>query len=109
MSLVRVHNFSISLDGFGAGEGQTFEAPFGHAGHRLHEWFFPTRTFQEMRGEPGGSAGIDDAFAKDWADGIGAERSWDATSSGTSAGRGLTRSGEDGGATIRHSTLPCSS
>jgi dihydrofolate reductase len=73
MSRVRVHNFSISLDGFGTGEGQTFEAPFGHAGHRLHEWFFPTRTFQEMRGEPGGSAGIDDAFAKDWAHGIGAE------------------------------------
>ena len=37
MSQVRVHNFSISLDGFGTGEGLTFDAPFGHAGHRLHE------------------------------------------------------------------------
>jgi hypothetical protein len=36
MSLVRVHNFSISLDGFGTGEGQS-HAHFGHAGDRLHE------------------------------------------------------------------------
>ncbi len=43
MSQVRVHNFSISLDGFGTGEGLTFDAPFGHAGHRLHEWVFATR------------------------------------------------------------------
>ena len=27
MSLVRVHNFSISLDGFGAGEPQSLETP----------------------------------------------------------------------------------
>jgi len=73
MSRVRVHNFAISLDGFGTGEGQTLEAPFGHAGHRLHDWFFPTHTFQEMQGKPGGSVGIDDAFARDWATGIGAE------------------------------------
>ncbi len=45
MSQVRVHNFSISLDGFGTGEGLTFDAPFGHAGHRLHEWVFPTPRF----------------------------------------------------------------
>ena len=35
MSLVRVHNFAISLDGFGTGAGQTKDAPFGHAGERL--------------------------------------------------------------------------
>ena len=40
MSQVRVHNFSISLDGFGTGDGITFDAPFGHAGHRLHEWMY---------------------------------------------------------------------
>ena len=73
MSRVRVHNFSISLDGFGTGEGQGPEAPFGHAGQRLHEWFFPTRSFQEMQGKQGGSTGIDDAFANDWGPGIGAE------------------------------------
>ena len=73
MTRVRVHNFSISLDGFGTGEGQSLEAPFGHAGHRLHEWFFPTRAFRSMQGQPGGSTGLDDAFAAQWAPGIGAE------------------------------------
>ena len=38
MSLARVQFFSISLDGFGTGEGQSHDAPFGHAGERLHEW-----------------------------------------------------------------------
>lgn len=33
MSLVRVHNFAVSLDGFGAGEGQRLEAPFGPVFH----------------------------------------------------------------------------
>jgi dihydrofolate reductase len=73
MSRVRVHNFSVSLDGFGTGEGQTLDAPFGHAGHRLHQWFFPTRTFREMQGEPEGSTGADDSFASNWSPGIGAE------------------------------------
>ena len=70
---VRVHNFSVSLDGFGTGEGQSLEAPFGHAGTRLHEWFFATRTFRAMQGQPGGSTGVDDAFARAWGPGIGAE------------------------------------
>ena len=73
MSRVRIHNFSISLDGFGTGAGQSLEAPFGHAGTRLHEWFFPTRSFQEMHGNSGGSTGIDDVFANSWGPGIGAE------------------------------------
>ncbi len=76
MSRVRVHNFSISLDGFGTGDGQTLETPFGHAGSRLHEWFFPTRTFrgmQDTQGEPDGSTGVDDAFASNWATDIGVE------------------------------------
>jgi len=72
MSTVRVHNFSVSLDGFGTGEGQTLETPFGHAGNRLHEWFFPTRTFQGFH-DSGGSTGVDDAFASNWATGIGVE------------------------------------
>jgi dihydrofolate reductase len=73
MSRVRVHNFSVSLDGFGTGEGQSLDAPFGHAGTRLHEWFFPTRSFHAMQGQPGGSDGVDDAFASTWGPGIGAE------------------------------------
>jgi dihydrofolate reductase len=73
MSRVRVHNFSVSLDGFGTGEGQNLEAPFGHAGSRLMEWFFATRTFRQMHGESGGSTGADDSFASNWGPGIGAE------------------------------------
>jgi dihydrofolate reductase len=73
MSSVRVHNFSISLDGYGAGEGQSLETPFGHAGMRLMGWALKTRTFQQMQESPGGSVGADDAFASRWATGIGAE------------------------------------
>jgi dihydrofolate reductase len=73
MSRVRVHNFSVSLDGFGTGEGQSLEAPFGHAGLRLHEWFFATRSFRAMHGESGGDTGADDAIASTGVPGIGAE------------------------------------
>jgi dihydrofolate reductase len=73
MSRVRVHNLSISLDGFCTGEAQSLEAPFGHAGTRLMEWFFDTRTFRTMHGAAGGSTGVDDAMAGRWGPGIGAE------------------------------------
>jgi hypothetical protein len=32
LSLVRIHNFAISLDGFGTGEGRSRDAHFRHAG-----------------------------------------------------------------------------
>ncbi len=73
MSQVRVHNFSISLDGFGTGDGLTLDAPFGHAGERLHEWMFTTRFWRSMDGEAGGSMGIDHAFAKQHGLTVGAE------------------------------------
>ncbi len=68
MSLARVHNFAISLDGFGTGEPQSQDAPFGHAGERLHEWMFDTRFWK-----PDGSRGVDDVFAQQHGPGIGAE------------------------------------
>jgi dihydrofolate reductase len=73
MSQVRVHNFSISLDGFGTGDDLTLEAPFGHAGERLHEWMFATRFWRAMVGEAGGSMGVDHAFAERHGLSIGAE------------------------------------
>src|SRR5271163_1157747 len=73
MSLVRVHNFAVSLDGFGTGEGQSYEEPFGHAGSRLLNGFMGTRTFRQIHGEQGGSTGVDEAFASNWGPGIGAE------------------------------------
>jgi dihydrofolate reductase len=73
MSKVRVHNFSISLDGFGTGEGLGPQAPFGHAGTRLHEWMFATRFGAPILGRSGGSEGVDEAFARRNEPGIGAE------------------------------------
>jgi dihydrofolate reductase len=40
MTELRVHNFSVSLDGFGAGAGQGVEDPLGARGELLHEWIF---------------------------------------------------------------------
>lgn len=81
MSLAVVQMFSISLDGFGTGDVQTRDAPFGHAGERLHEWMFATRWGRSRfgaddgttGGPAGGTGGIDDAFARTFATGIGAE------------------------------------
>jgi dihydrofolate reductase len=74
MSRVRIHNFSISLDGFATGEDQTLEAPFGHAGHRLHQWMFATRfAHSTVLGQPGGTEGLDHALADRHGPGIGAE------------------------------------
>jgi dihydrofolate reductase len=73
VSRTRIHNLAVSLDGFAAGEGQSAEEPFGHAGTRLMQWFFATRSFQHMHGQSGGSFGVDDALAGEWGPGIGAE------------------------------------
>ncbi len=73
MSRVHVHNFSISLDGFGTGDGLTLEAPFGHAGQRLHKWMIATSYWRSIVGEPGGGMGVDNAFAVRHDDSIGAE------------------------------------
>src|SRR4051794_33928144 len=73
MGLFRDHNFLISVDGFGTGEGKTLEEPFGHAGERLHEWLVATPFFREMQGQPSGLGGVDDVFARQHQPGIGAE------------------------------------
>jgi dihydrofolate reductase len=63
MSRLRIHAFSVSLDGYGAGPGQSLENPLGVGGEALHEWMFPTRTWQLIQGKEGGSTGVDDDFA----------------------------------------------
>jgi len=63
MSKLRVNNFSISLDGYGAGPDQSPEAPLGIGGEALHDWFVPTRTFRQAHGQAGGATGADDDFA----------------------------------------------
>jgi dihydrofolate reductase len=63
MSKLRVHAFSISLDGYGAGPDQSIEHPLGVGGPGLHEWFLGTRTFRQMTGNGGGTTGVDEEFA----------------------------------------------
>ena len=72
MSKLRVLGFSVSLDGFGAGPGQSLEHPLGVRGEALMQWFFPTQAFQRMHGGGDGETGIDNDFAERGFDNIGA-------------------------------------
>lgn len=73
MSKLRVNCFAVSLDGFGAGPGQSLDHPLGAGGLGLHEWFFPTRVFQKMHGGgDDGTTGVDNNFAERGMEGIGA-------------------------------------
>jgi dihydrofolate reductase len=80
--LLRVQNFCVSMDGFGAGEGQSLEAPFGHADRRSGGVArLPADLVSSAgatasgpnRTEPGGSRGLDDYFTRDFTQNIGAE------------------------------------
>lgn len=71
--LVKVQNFVVSSDGFGAGEDQSFERPFGHADPgTMFAWAGATASWPN-RTDPGGSRGLDDYFTRDFAQNIGAE------------------------------------
>lgn len=72
MTRLRVHCFSVSLDGYGAGPAQSLEHPLGVGGMALHEWAFATRSFRRMFGQDGGSTGVDDDFAVRGFESIGA-------------------------------------
>ena len=68
-----VRCFSVSADGYGAGPNQDVNNPLGVGGMALHEWVFPTRTFQKIHtGKDGGAAGPDDDFAARGFENIGA-------------------------------------
>jgi dihydrofolate reductase len=73
MTRLRVHAFSISVDGFGAGPHQSLEDPIGEGGMQLHSWQFGTRSFHRMQGDPGGgSTGVDDDFVARGFENVGA-------------------------------------
>ena len=69
---LRVHNFAISLDGYGAGPDQSEEHPLGVGGDRLHEWAYGTRAFRQAHGMEGGDEGPDDDVVALGEAGIGA-------------------------------------
>ncbi len=71
--LLRVQNFGVSSDGFGAGEGQSLETPFGHVNPMdIFAWAGATASWPN-RTDPGGSRGLDDYFTRDFSHNIGAE------------------------------------
>ena len=73
MAKVRVANFSLSLDGFGAGPDQDLQNPLGVRGPEMFGWFFPTRAFQAMHGGgDDGETGVDHEVAVQGFDGVGA-------------------------------------
>jgi len=72
MARLRVHNFTISLDGFAAGPRQDLEHPLGEGGLRLHEWIFRTRSFRELQGQGGGEIGVNDDLFRARTVGVGA-------------------------------------
>lgn len=65
--LVRVQCFNVSQDGFGTGEGQSLERPFGHADPGpLFSWAGATASWVN-RTDPGGTRGLDDYLTRDHA------------------------------------------
>jgi dihydrofolate reductase len=72
MPKLRVHNFTMSLDGYVAGPDQSLDNPLGVGGTRLHEWMFATRMGRQMLGQDGGDEGLDNQFATQGDVGIGA-------------------------------------
>jgi len=62
MSKVKILNFTISLDGYGAGPNQSMDSPLGVGGEELHNWMVQTATFHKLYGEKGGTEGIDNDF-----------------------------------------------
>jgi dihydrofolate reductase len=65
MPRLRVHNFGVSLDGYGAGPDQSLECPLGAGGLAILEWCFPTRTFTRLHAsdsQADGTTGPDDDF-----------------------------------------------
>jgi dihydrofolate reductase len=72
MSKVRVAAFSISLDGFGAGPRQDLDNPLGVRGIELHAWFQGTEAFRKMHDQTGGTQGVDNDFALQSFENVGA-------------------------------------
>jgi len=64
MPKLRVHNFSVSLDGYAAGVDQGIDEPLDVGGERLHEWMFATPTGAAMVGGAAGEPGVDDEFVR---------------------------------------------
>jgi dihydrofolate reductase len=72
VSKLRVHCFSMSVDGYSAGPNQDLDNPAGVGGVPVFGWQFATRTHQAMHGTDSGETGLDDDMVRRGFDGIGA-------------------------------------
>src|SRR5258708_2265101 len=72
MSKIKVAAFSVSLDGFGAGQDQSIENPLGVRGGELHTWLVNTKMFHRMTGKEGGMEGLGNDFGEKSMENIGA-------------------------------------
>jgi dihydrofolate reductase len=72
MSKLRVHNFTVSLDGYAAGPSQSVDAPLGVGGEALHGWFFKTAHWASMYDDHGSETGVDNDFAMRAQENVGA-------------------------------------
>ena len=72
MSRVKVAAFTVSLDGFGAGPRQDLQNPLGIGGEELHSWFVGTDVIKKMNDQGEGSHGIDNDFAAQSMNNVGA-------------------------------------
>jgi dihydrofolate reductase len=72
MSKIVVSAFTVSLDGYAAGPEQSKESPLGIGAEELHNWMRPTRMFQRMMKNNGGTEGVDNDFAERSMQNIGA-------------------------------------
>jgi len=66
MPKLRVHNLSVSIDGYAAGPDQSVDNPLGVGGEQLHEWVFKTSYGLEMLGLDSRGAGttLDDEILR---------------------------------------------
>jgi dihydrofolate reductase len=72
MAQLKVQDFGVSIDGYGAGPHQDVRNPLGVGGTELMEWFFHTRSWRRLHGLDGGESGTDDGIAAAGFAGIGA-------------------------------------
>lgn len=72
MIKVIVTAFTVSMDGFGAGPNQTLAKPMGEGTENLHQWMFNTRMFQQMIGKEGGTEDVNNDFAEQSMQNMGA-------------------------------------
>lgn len=70
---VRVQNFTITQDGYGSGEGQSLEQPFGDLDvMQLMGWALATSSHPYHTNDAG-NRGLDDYFIREYDNNIGAE------------------------------------